>query len=123
VHSTGSREIAELRLGKNTEQLYKQAEKLHKELNRYACGPPQIHFTDEDVDHARAAGVLIEFDASHSRYSPTNCSTGATTAGGSGGTEPSARRYSSGGQPLAPGSRPRSTRCSARKLFIASEVS
>ena len=59
---------------KNTEQLYEQAEKLHKQLNRYACGPPQIHFTDEDVDHARAAGVLIEFDAGHSRYSPTTCS-------------------------------------------------
>src|SRR5512133_1003187 len=62
MHSAGSREIAQLRLGKKTEQLYEQAEKLHKQLDRYAYGPPQTRFTDEDVDQARAAGVLIEFD-------------------------------------------------------------
>jgi ParB/RepB/Spo0J family partition protein len=60
--SASSREIAELRLGKKTEQLYEQAEKLHKQLDRYAYGPPQIRFTAEDVDQARAAGALIEFD-------------------------------------------------------------
>lgn len=62
LHSASSREIAELRLGKKTEQLYEQAEKLHKQLDRYAYGPPQVRFTDDDVDQARAAGVLIEFD-------------------------------------------------------------
>ena len=62
LHSAGSREIAELRLGKKTEQLYEQAEKLHKQLDRYAYGPPPIRFADADVDQARAAGVLIEFD-------------------------------------------------------------
>src|SRR4051812_33203021 len=31
-------------------------------LDRYAYGPPPVRFTDEDVDQARAAGVLIEFD-------------------------------------------------------------
>ncbi|HEX5922403.1 MAG TPA: hypothetical protein VFY45_01135, partial [Baekduia sp.] len=62
LHSASSPEIAELRLGKKTEQLYEQAEKLHKQLDRYAYGPPQVRFTDEDVDQARAAGVLIEFD-------------------------------------------------------------
>jgi ParB/RepB/Spo0J family partition protein len=62
LHCASSREIAELRLGKKTEQLYEQAEKLHKQLDRYAYGPPQVRFTDEDVDQARAAGVLIEFD-------------------------------------------------------------
>jgi ParB/RepB/Spo0J family partition protein len=64
LHSASSREIGELRLGKKTEQLYEQAEKLHKQLDRYAYGPPQIRFIDEDVDQARAAGVLIEFDGS-----------------------------------------------------------
>src|SRR4051794_29867957 len=54
-------EIAELRLGKKTEQLYEQAEKLHRQLDRYAYGPPQVRFTDADVEQARAAGVLIEF--------------------------------------------------------------
>src|SRR4051794_15735739 len=62
LHSAGSHEIADLRLGKKTEQLYEQAEKLHKQLDRYAYGPPQIRFTDDDVDQARAAGVLIEFE-------------------------------------------------------------
>jgi hypothetical protein len=62
LHSVSSHEIAELRLGKNTEQLYADAEKLHKQVDRYAYGPPQVRFTEEDVDQARAAGVLIEFD-------------------------------------------------------------
>jgi hypothetical protein len=62
LHSASSREIAELRLGKKTEQLYEQAEQLHRQIDRYAYGPPPVRFTDEDVDQARAAGVLIEFD-------------------------------------------------------------
>ena len=62
LQSVSAHEIAELRLGKKTEQLYADAEKLHKQLDRYAYGPPQIRFTDEDVDQARAAGVLIEFE-------------------------------------------------------------
>jgi ParB/RepB/Spo0J family partition protein len=62
LHSVSAHEVAELRLGKKTEQLYADAEKLHKQLDRYAYGPPQIRFTDEDVDQARAAGVLIEFE-------------------------------------------------------------
>jgi ParB/RepB/Spo0J family partition protein len=62
LHSASSHEIADLRLGNRTEQLYEQAEKLHKQLDRYAYGPSQIRFTDEDVDQARAAGVLIEFE-------------------------------------------------------------
>jgi hypothetical protein len=36
LHSASANEIAELRLGKKTEQLYAQAEKLHKQLDRYA---------------------------------------------------------------------------------------
>ena len=58
----GPREIAELRLGKKTEDLYEQAETLHKQIDRYAYGPPQIRFNDDDVDQARAAEVLIEFE-------------------------------------------------------------
>lgn len=54
--------IAELRLGKKTDQLYAEAEKLHKQLDRHAYGPPTIRFEDDDVDQARAAGVLIEFE-------------------------------------------------------------
>jgi ParB/RepB/Spo0J family partition protein len=62
LHSVSAHEIAEVRLGKKTEQLYADAEKLHKQLDRYAYGPPQVRFTDDDVDQARAAGVLIEFE-------------------------------------------------------------
>jgi ParB/RepB/Spo0J family partition protein len=62
LHSASAHEIGELRPGKKTEQLYADAEKLHRQLDRYAYGPPQVRFTDEDVDQARAAGVLIEFD-------------------------------------------------------------
>src|SRR3954449_4634970 len=62
LQSAGAHEIAELRLGKKTEALYAQAEKLHKQLDRYAYGPPPVRFTEEDIDQARAAAVLIEFD-------------------------------------------------------------
>jgi hypothetical protein len=62
LQSASSHEIAELRLGKKTEQLYAEAEKLHRQLDRYAYGPPPIRFTEADVDQARAAGVLIEFE-------------------------------------------------------------
>src|SRR3954465_11105426 len=62
LHSATAHGIADLRLGKKTEQLYDEAEKLHRQLDRYAYGPPPIRFTDDDVDQARAAGVLIEFD-------------------------------------------------------------
>jgi hypothetical protein len=37
-------------------------EKLHRQIDRHACGPPQIRFTDNDIDQARAAGVVIELD-------------------------------------------------------------
>jgi ParB/RepB/Spo0J family partition protein len=62
LDSASSHAIAELRLGKKTEQLYAEAEKLHRQLDRYAYGPPPIRFIEADVDQARAAGVLIEFE-------------------------------------------------------------
>lgn len=52
-----------LRLGKKTDALVTEAEQLHKQVDRYAYGPPTIRFTPADVDQARAAGVLIEFDS------------------------------------------------------------
>ena len=59
-----SREIAELPLGKKTEELYAEGEKLHKQIDRYAYGPPPVRFSEEDVDQARAAAVLIELERS-----------------------------------------------------------
>src|SRR5215218_9826427 len=62
LHTAGAHEIAGLRLGKKTEQLYAECERLHRQLDRYGYGPPPVRFAEEDVDRARAAGVLIEFD-------------------------------------------------------------
>lgn len=55
-------EVSELRLGKKAEAAYAEAEGLHRQLDRYAYGPPTIRFADAEVDQARAAGVLVEFD-------------------------------------------------------------
>jgi hypothetical protein len=57
-----SYEIADLRLGKKTEALLDEAASLHKQLDRYAYGAPSIRFAESDVDQARAAGVLVEFE-------------------------------------------------------------
>ena len=51
-----------LRLGKKTEALLDEAATLHKQLDRYAYGAPSVRFTESDVDQARAAGVLVEFE-------------------------------------------------------------
>jgi ParB/RepB/Spo0J family partition protein len=55
-------DIAELRLGKKTEAAYAEAQELHKQIDRHAYGPPAIRFVESEVDQARAAGVLIEFE-------------------------------------------------------------
>jgi ParB/RepB/Spo0J family partition protein len=57
-----AREAQSLRLGKKADGRLVEAEQLHRQLDRYAYGPPEIRFVDADVDQARAAGVLIEFD-------------------------------------------------------------
>ena len=56
-------DLKSLRLGKRTDALVAEGEKLHKQVDQYAYGPPSIRFTDADVE-ARAAGVLIELDRS-----------------------------------------------------------
>ncbi len=55
-------DLVGLRLGKKTDALVEEAEKLAKQLDRYAYGPPRFRFTDADVDQARAAGVLIDLE-------------------------------------------------------------
>jgi ParB/RepB/Spo0J family partition protein len=57
-------DIEQLRLGKKTEALLAEAEKLHKQISEYAYGPPTIRFAELEVDQARAAGVLIELERS-----------------------------------------------------------
>ncbi|MCA1677928.1 MAG: hypothetical protein LC777_02740 [Actinobacteria bacterium] len=55
-------DLKALRLGKKTEAAVAEAEQLHKQVDRYAYGPPPIRFSEADVDQARAAGVLIEIE-------------------------------------------------------------
>jgi ParB/RepB/Spo0J family partition protein len=62
LNTLSSDELAALRPGKKTLAEYKEAEALHRQLESYAYGPPRIQFTEADVDQARAAGVLIEFE-------------------------------------------------------------
>ena len=58
--TTHAGRLEELKLGKKTQALLDEAEQLHKQLDRYAYGPPRIEFSEADVDQARAAGVLLE---------------------------------------------------------------
>ena len=58
-----SHEIAELRLGKKAEAAYERAGELTRALDRYAYHV-DVRFDDSDVDQARAAGVVIEFERS-----------------------------------------------------------
>jgi ParB/RepB/Spo0J family partition protein len=62
LNTLSSHEITELRLGKKTDTAYARAETLHRQIDRHAYGPPTIRFNETDVDQARAAGVLIEFE-------------------------------------------------------------
>jgi ParB/RepB/Spo0J family partition protein len=55
-------ELAGLRLGKKTDGLVERATELHKKLDRYAYGARTFRFAEADIDQARAAGVLIEFE-------------------------------------------------------------
>jgi ParB/RepB/Spo0J family partition protein len=55
-------DIGELRLGKKADAAYAEADELHNKLVPYAYGPPSIRFGEAEVDQARAAGVLIEFE-------------------------------------------------------------
>jgi ParB/RepB/Spo0J family partition protein len=56
------RDLEALRLGKRTAALVAEAEKLHKQVEQYAYGPPTIRMGEQGVDQARAAGVLIELE-------------------------------------------------------------
>jgi hypothetical protein len=62
LHQLPHHAVEELRLGKKTEQLLAEAEKLHRQVNEHAYGPPTVRFIDVEIDQARAAGVLIELD-------------------------------------------------------------
>jgi hypothetical protein len=64
LHQLPSGAVDELRLGKKATEQLAEAEKLHRQINQYAYGPPPIRFTEQDVDQARAAGILIELDHS-----------------------------------------------------------
>jgi hypothetical protein len=54
-------EVAALRLGKKTDALYERTVALSRQLDRYSYGA-DIRFADVEVDQARAARVVIEFE-------------------------------------------------------------
>jgi len=58
-----SADVATLRLGKKAEAAYERAIELTSTLDRYSYGA-DIRFDEDDVDQARAAGVVIEFENS-----------------------------------------------------------
>ena len=72
-----SYELRELALGKTAEALIEQASELHKKLDRYSYGFT-VEFSEQEVDQARAAGVLIEFDTD--RSAPIICRPQAVSA-------------------------------------------
>jgi ParB/RepB/Spo0J family partition protein len=64
LHQVPHGAVEELRLGKKIEELMAEAEKLHRKASQYSYGPPPVRFAEAEVDQARAAGVLIEFEHS-----------------------------------------------------------
>ena len=65
LNTVQHRDLKALRLGKKSDALVAEAEKLHKQVEQYAYGPPTFRFDTADTDQARAAGVLIELDGSN----------------------------------------------------------
>lgn len=61
LNTISEHDVAQLRLGKTAATQYAEAERLHRQLDRYAYGPPRVQFSEAQIDQARAAGVLIEF--------------------------------------------------------------
>jgi len=57
-----SHDVAALRLGKKAEAAYERVIELSRTLDRYAY--THVRFDDSEIDQARAAGVVIEFDRS-----------------------------------------------------------
>lgn len=62
LNTLGTRDVEDLRLGRKAKSALAKAEELHRALDRHAYGPPAIRFSEQDLDRARAAGVLIEFE-------------------------------------------------------------
>ena len=56
-----SHEVAALRLGKKAEALYDRAVELARQLDRYSYGA-DVRSSEAEVDQARAAGVVVEFE-------------------------------------------------------------
>src|SRR5580693_1389314 len=57
---TNSFQLRDMQLGKTAESLLEQGGQLRRKLDLYSSSF-EVEFADEEVDQARAAGVLIEF--------------------------------------------------------------
>ena len=55
-------QVDKLKLGKKTQKIYSEACELQDKFDTSAYGPPPVRFAEQDVDQARAAGVLLELD-------------------------------------------------------------
>jgi hypothetical protein len=62
LSTVSSHQLDRLALGKTAEKLIKQGAELDKKLRGYSYGL-EVRFSEAEVDRARAAGVLIEFNA------------------------------------------------------------
>jgi hypothetical protein len=62
-------ELGQLKLGKKAEAQVDRVQELSKVLDRYSYGT-EVRFSEQEVDQARAAGVLIEFSESRSWLRP-----------------------------------------------------
>ncbi len=76
LNTLSTREIEPLKLGKRVDGAARAGRRRStRQLDQYAYGLPTIRFTEEHVDQARAAGVLIELDGCRRRSSSTGRST------------------------------------------------
>jgi ParB/RepB/Spo0J family partition protein len=66
-----AREIQGLRItAKQDLALLAEADKLHRQVEQYAYGPPTMRFADAEIDQARAAGVLLELTSGGGQRAP-----------------------------------------------------
>ncbi len=55
-------DVGELRLPNKAKAALAKAEQLHRAIDPHPYGPPAIRFSEAEIDRARAAGVLLEFE-------------------------------------------------------------
>jgi ParB/RepB/Spo0J family partition protein len=62
LETLSSYDVSRLKLGKKIEDAYAEADRLYRQLHKHVYSSPTVRFSESDIDQARAAGVLIEFE-------------------------------------------------------------